>query len=91
LTTLSVALLVFLVGVANGSPTGVEQALFILALFLPLVQLGGSVISALVIAGHPQLRREAGAWRRLGWITLGVVVGGVLGFFVMYLPVVLHR
>jgi hypothetical protein len=88
LSTLAVtagAALVSLLVYGLGSLPGVLAGLVV---FLPLVQLGGSLLCALVIAVHPQLSRRAGAWERLGWITLGSVVGCVIGIVVM---VVLFR
>ena len=87
----AVAVLVSVVAIAIQGLNGIPIALFILVLAFPFIQLGGSVLSALVIASVPDLRREARAWKRLGWITLGTILGCVLGIFIMYLLVVAHR
>jgi hypothetical protein len=49
------------------------------AIFLPLIQLGASLLSALAIAAYPAARRDRRTWRRLGWMTLGSVLGCVAG------------
>jgi hypothetical protein len=77
LATLGVAVLLSLIWIRS------SEALLGLALFLPLIQLGGSVLCALLIAAHPDQRREARAWKRLGWITLGTVGGCVIGILIM--------
>jgi hypothetical protein len=51
--------------------------------FLPAVLLGGSAITAFVIAIIPPLRGEAREWKRLGWITLGIVAGALIGGILM--------
>ena len=89
--TLTASGLVSLVTVAFQGPTGIPMAMVVLVLAFPFVQLGGSLLCALMIARRADLRQGAAPWKRLGWITLGVVVGGVLGFLVMYLPIVLRR
>jgi len=63
-----------------GAFPGVLGGLMIL---FPLVQLGGSLLCAFVIAVHPRLHQRAAAWKRLGWITLGSVVGCAIGIVAM--------
>lgn len=63
----------------------------LLIFFGPVVLLGGSVIAALVIAGSPSLRGDVREWKRLGWITLGMVVGTLLGTGLMLLPLIGRR
>jgi hypothetical protein len=90
LWTLVVAALVTVITVAIQGQSGFPIALGILVMAFPFVQLGASLLCALEIAIRPDLQR-AGVWERLGWITLGEVIGGLLGFFVMYLPLVAGR
>jgi hypothetical protein len=52
---------------------------------LPFVLLGGSVVSAIVLAGHPTLRAVRSEWARLGWITLGILGGTLAGVLLMVL------
>ena len=82
--TLVVAVLVTLVAMAKQGLGGIWLALSILALFLPAVQLGGSLLCALVLAYAPGLRQEPRAWRRLGWITVGTVAGCLVGILIMW-------
>jgi hypothetical protein len=64
-------------------PNAGAGALFILAIFLPLIQLGASVVSAFVLACSPSYSRERRAWARLWRITLGTFVGAVVGSLIM--------
>jgi hypothetical protein len=69
----------------------VVTSLFILAFFfLPLVQLGASVLAAIVLACFPYRYQERKAWALLGWITLGTFIGAVIGTLIMvFLAIVL--
>jgi hypothetical protein len=66
---------------------GVTGTLVILATFMPAVQLGGSVLCLLIIGGNPQLCQDARAWKRLGSVTLGTIIGCLLGILIMYIYV----
>ncbi len=90
LWTLVVAALVTVVTVAMQGLAGFPIALFILVMAFPFVQMGASLLCALEIAIRPDMQRTV-VWKRLGWITLGVIIGGLLGFLVMYLPLVANR
>jgi hypothetical protein len=68
-----------------------SQGLIALVVFLPAVLLGGSVLTACIFASIPEVRRDLAAWARLGWITLGTVVGGGMGLLVMYLLFTINR
>ena len=57
--------------------------------FLPLVLLGGSVVCAIAIACASRLREDARAWKRLGWITVGILGGTLIGVLLM-LPLFIH-
>jgi hypothetical protein len=52
----------------------------LLILFLPAVLLGGAAVSALVLAGTPSRCEDIREWKRLGGITLGIVVGALFGW-----------
>jgi hypothetical protein len=68
--------------------------LLVLAIFLPLVQLGASVLSAFVIACFPPDRYQKGrAWAVLGRITAWTLIGAVIGSLIMVLAFFLltHR
>jgi hypothetical protein len=82
---LGASLLVCMCMTALAGPEGLPAGLFALALALPAVLLGGSVLAACFFAAIPEMRRDRAAWARLGWITLGTVVGGGLGLLFMYL------
>jgi hypothetical protein len=60
-------------------------SLLILAIFLPLVQLGASVLSAIVLACFPPQYQTRKAWALLGWITAGTFFGAVIGTLIMVL------
>jgi hypothetical protein len=79
--TIVVAVLGMWVGDVHLQKTkgGIGFLAFTLFFGLPALQLGGNLASAGVIALVLGLRREPRAWRRLGWITLGTVVGGLIG------------
>jgi hypothetical protein len=79
--------LVFLIMSAANRPEGLWAGLFMVALGLPAIQLGVSLLAALILACVPGLRREPAAWKRLGWITLGSVIGCILGIVIMYVIV----
>jgi hypothetical protein len=64
-------------------PTIPVLGIGVLIFFLPGVLLGGAVVSALVIASTPTLRGNPGEWKRLGWITLGIVAGALIGGILM--------
>jgi hypothetical protein len=81
-TTAAMAI-VLLVSMARYGPEGFPFGLGVVIFFLPLVLLGGSALCALAIAAHPDLQRDVGALKRLGWITLGIVAGALLGGFCM--------
>jgi hypothetical protein len=78
--TIGAAGLLTLVAIPISDPVA---ALFIPALGLPLIQLGASLLAALTIAADPAARRDGRAWRRLGWITMGSVLGCAAGFLAM--------
>jgi hypothetical protein len=61
------------------------EPLFYLAIFLPLVQLGASVLSAIVLACFPYRYQNGRAWALLGWITAGTFIGAVIGTLIMIL------
>jgi hypothetical protein len=42
-----------------------------------------SVVSAIVLAARPSVRRDTREWKRLGWITLGTVAGALIGWSLM--------
>jgi hypothetical protein len=60
-------------------------ALILFALFGPLCLLGGSLMMAISLACRSDLRRHAGYWKALGWITLGTLIGTFSGIGVMFL------
>jgi hypothetical protein len=74
-----------LIWVDSGPAIGIGLLIFI----LPGVLLGGSAVTAFVIAISPHLRGGAREWKRLGWITLGIVAGAVIGVLLM-LPLTLR-
>lgn len=49
----------------------------------PAVLLCSSVVSAIILAARPSVRRDTRRWKQLGWITLGTVVGTLIGGAVM--------
>jgi hypothetical protein len=91
----SVLGLVLLYLMAQPQPVpSLEGYLLILAIFLPLVQLGASVLSAVVIACFsPDRYQKPRAWLVLGWITAGTFIGAVIGSLIMVLAYFLmtHR
>jgi hypothetical protein len=91
----SVLGLVLLYLMAQPQPIpSLEGYLLVLAIFLPLVQLGASVLSAFVIACFSPDRYQKGrAWVVLGWITAGTFIGAVIGSLIMVLAYFLmtHR
>jgi hypothetical protein len=84
LTTLGVSVLVSLYVIARSGPDGIVGVLFVLALCMPAVQLGGSLLSLFIVGANPDANRDGTAWKRLGCITLGSVLGAALGLFIMW-------
>ncbi len=74
---------VLLVAIVRFDPHGIPSGLGILVFFLPLVLLAGSAVCALAIAGAPVTPGKARAWKRLGWITLGILGGTLIGVILM--------
>ncbi len=66
-------------------PDSIAGTLVMLAVFVPAIQLAASVLCLLFLWAIPELRRDARAWRRLGWITLGTGVGSAIGVLIMYI------
>jgi hypothetical protein len=60
-----------------------EWILLALIVFLPLVLLGASLLSALVMACYPSQYQERSAWASLGRITAWTLIGAVIGGLVM--------
>jgi hypothetical protein len=58
--------------------------LLLLIMGLPVVLLGGAVVAAFRIAVGPSSRGDIREWKRLGSIIVGVVVGGLIGGFLMW-------
>jgi hypothetical protein len=88
-TAAALAVLTILVLPTAWAELNLPFGILMLILFLPGVLLCGSAISALVIAGHPTLRGDIREWKRLGWITLGIVAGALVGVLLM-LPLALR-
>ena len=84
MVTLGSTVLVSLYAVVQ-SQLSIEGPLFALAIFMPAIQLGASVLCLLFLAAIPELRRDARAWRRLGWIALGTIAGAATGILIMYI------
>ena len=82
MVTLGAAVLVSLFAVAQ-SELSIEGPLFILAIYMPAIQLGASVLCLFFLSAIPDLSRDARAWRRLGWITLWTIVGAAVGLLAM--------
>jgi hypothetical protein len=86
--------LVLLYLMAKAQPTPNPLDLIVLAVFLPLVQLGASVLTAFVIACFSSDRYQKGrAWAVLGRITAWTLIGAVIGSLIMVLAYFLltHR
>jgi hypothetical protein len=60
-------------------------AFWVLAIFMPAIQLGASLLCALIFGGVLELRQDVRAWKRLGFITLWTIFGCILGFLIMYI------
>lgn len=78
LSTAALTILAIVV-LAMSDAAGLGAGSFMVILGLPLVLLGGSAVSAVAIACRPSLRGDAEAWKRLGRIALGIVVGTMIG------------
>ncbi len=91
LVTLGVFVLASLVAIVMNGSNNFGAAVVFIALFVPALQLGGSLICSMILVGTPSLVRDVNAWKRLGWITLGTVVGCLSGLLIMYLVVVVSR
>jgi hypothetical protein len=68
-------------GVKGGPAAGIEM----LILGLPLVLLAGSAVAAMVVLGKRGPIDKSWEWKRLGWITLGTVVGTLIGVGMLWL------
>jgi hypothetical protein len=91
-SVMAVAILVSLVFMGAGPrDAGLPGTLVVLAILLPLVQLGASLLSALVMACYPSQYQEVRAWASLGRITAWTLVGAVIGCLVMYIIYLLIR
>jgi hypothetical protein len=64
-------------------------ALWVLAFALPLIQLGASLLAALLLAGSPAARGDGRAWRRLKRITVGSVLGFLVGVALLIMGYIL--
>ena len=82
-STFGVMVVWMLVAIVRLGPNGIPAGLGILIFFLPLVLLGGSALCALALACAPRLREEARAWKRLAWITFGILGGTLIGVILM--------
>ena len=69
----------------NGSEDILWSLPVVLAVFLPAIQLGASLLCVLIIGSIPELRQDPRAWKRLGFITLvDASSDALLGFLIMY-------
>jgi hypothetical protein len=86
-STLGVSALVCLwaTGLARQGGDWLGVSLFLLALFLPVVQLAGSFVALLIVPFHPALRADLAVLKRLGRITAWTIVGAAIGIIVMVL------
>lgn len=84
-TTAALAILGFVIPPVIWERSGPSLGLSALILGLPAFLLGGSVITALVIIAIPSLSGDAREWKRLGRITLGNIVGTLIGIGLMLL------
>jgi hypothetical protein len=62
--------------------------MFILAIFLPAIQLGGSFVTLLIVQSRPERSGGRAGLKRLGHITLRSILGAAIGMFVMVLMLI---
>jgi hypothetical protein len=92
LTVILTAIVVF--SMSKGPPS---ETIFMLGALIamagPLFLLGASLLMLVWLVFRSDLPAAAGYWRQWGKITLGVIIGSVVGFLAMYLPYVIssHR
>lgn len=67
--------------VEGGPAVGIALLIF----GLPLLLLAGSVVAAMVVAGMADPTEKSREWKRLGWITLGTIVGTLIGVGMLWL------
>jgi hypothetical protein len=72
-----------LISAERSAERGLTLGLELILFGCPVVLLGGAAVSAFVIAVRPSLRGDVGEWKRLGWITLGILVGALIGGLVV--------
>ncbi|MGP0062765.1 MAG: hypothetical protein ACLQGP_04065 [Isosphaeraceae bacterium] len=85
MATLGASIVMSWWAMAQPSTGGFKETLLYLAIYMPALQLAGAVICLLIILSIPQLRRDARGWKKLGFITVGAIVGGLLGTLIMYM------
>jgi hypothetical protein len=91
LVTLGVLVLASMFAIARGGSFDATSALFVLAIFLPALQLAASLISLLIFVSVPELRQDSRIWKRLGFVTLWSIGGCLLGLLIMYVIATSHR
>jgi hypothetical protein len=91
LVTFGGLVLVSMLAAIRYGSADIWSILFVPALFLPAIQLGGSLLCMFIIGGTPELRRDIRAWKGLGWITAATIVGCLSGILIMYIYANAHR
>jgi hypothetical protein len=66
-------------------------SLFLLAIFLPVIQLIGSLVALPIVWSQPDPSSDRAALKRLGRITLSAFVGAAIGMLLMVLLAVIGR